>query len=78
MEDDLILHRETLTIEGGRNLYNYTFSEADDQDELVRLVRGGNLEALRHYLREHPEADRREALEVARAMGHGAAAQLLS
>lgn len=27
--EDLTMHRETLTIEGGRKLYNYTFLEAD-------------------------------------------------
>jgi hypothetical protein len=33
MEDDksLIVKKETVVIEGGRNLYNYTFTEADDQ-----------------------------------------------
>lgn len=26
-EDDISLHRETMTIEGDRNLYNYTFTD---------------------------------------------------
>jgi hypothetical protein len=29
-EDDLKMHREVIKIEGGRNLYNYTF-ELDDE-----------------------------------------------
>lgn len=35
MDDPVKLHRETVKIEGGRNLYNYTFeveSDAGDED----------------------------------------------
>jgi hypothetical protein len=33
----LVMKRETVEIEGGRKLYNYTFEEVPDDQKVVRL-----------------------------------------
>jgi hypothetical protein len=66
MEDRLIMHRETVTIEGGRNLYNYTFREETPLDRLLTMIETGEVGVVGAFLDAHPTLDVSAALEMAR------------
>lgn len=80
MDDNapLIMSRETLEIEGGRNLYVYTFREENPQDRLIEMIQGGEIGVIQPYLARHPGVDLAGALALARSLGNGEAATVLS
>lgn len=70
MEGDLIMERKTLTIEGGRTLYAYTFRTATDQDRLTSMIEGREAGVIGPFLDRHPGLDVPRALELARRLGN--------
>jgi hypothetical protein len=68
--EDLIMKRETIRIEGGRNLYNYTFREADDLDRLIAMIEAGAVGVIGPFLDQHPGLDTAPALVLAMELGN--------
>jgi ankyrin repeat protein len=59
--DNVTLHKETVKIEGDRDLHNYTFEiRQSELDDLIRLVESGDAQRVRQYLDAHPSAPMRE------------------
>lgn len=73
MEENLIMNRETVTIEGGRNLYNYTFHEESADDRLVAMIETGEIGVIGPFLAQHAGLDLAGALGVARKCGNAEA-----
>ena len=69
MEDGLEMNKETIQIEGGRNLYNYTFHPSGPQDRLLQMIETGEVGVIGPFLDQHPELQLGEALELARRLG---------
>ena len=77
MEDGLTFTRETIKIEGDRNLYSYTFRQATGLERLVAMIESGETEGVGDFLDRHPELDLDAALESAREHGCEEAAREL-
>jgi hypothetical protein len=78
MDDGLIIERETIEIEGGRNLYNYTFHDATPEDRLMAMIEGGELGVIGPFLDQHPHLDLSAALVLARGRKNEEAIRELS
>jgi ankyrin repeat protein len=56
VEQELTEFQEVIQIEGGRNLYNYSFSPGPEPyDELMRLLWNSDQEKVLAYLHERPD-----------------------
>jgi hypothetical protein len=66
--EGLILNRETIPIEGDRNLYNYTFREATPEDRLAQMIEGRQVGVIGAFLDQHPDLDLTAAIELARKL----------
>jgi len=69
MEEGLTFTRETVKIEGDRNLYNYTFHAATPMERLASLIESGELAGVSELLDSYPDLDLAEALDLARRSG---------
>jgi hypothetical protein len=70
MEEGLIINRETIEIEGGRKLYNYTFRESTPSDRLLAMIEAGELGVIGPFLDSHAGLYLAEFLRVARERGN--------
>ncbi len=68
--DSLILNRETIGIEGGRDLYNYTFREATSEECLQAMMESGEFGAISDELAERRKVDLQNALAIAVRTGN--------
>lgn len=68
------MQRETVQIEGNRNLYNYTFTAATARDRLSAMIETGEVGVIGPFLDLHPELDLQAALTLASTLGNEEAA----
>ena len=74
MKKGIAFTKETIKIEGNRNLYNYTFREPTDLDELFEIIERNELEMIKAFIDSHPDVDRAAATAFALERGNELAA----